>query len=165
MKLLSRLFLASFALSLTVCSASQLSPLPPKISDACEPLGQIVDFPLKAEIPTEDRAYKYFLTHRVETRDCLVALILAETPISNPRSSPVDPVIYTLGHLAFSMLIRQGHVTFEEPLPAHVRKLLPDRGAAAFYEWFELDGSRDILAANVRSILRTSVSAGKTDKK
>jgi hypothetical protein len=163
-QLLSRLFLVSSALSLTVCSASQLPPLPSKTSNLCEPLDQIVDFPLKAEIPTKDSAYMYFITHRVETRDCLVELILAKTPINNPRSSPVDPVVYTLGHLAFSMLIRQGHVKFEEPLPAHVRKLLPARGAAAFYEWFELDGSRDVLVANVRAILRTSVAAGETDK-
>jgi hypothetical protein len=135
------------------------APLPDYTGTPCAVLGKIENPPTLIGKPIVDPAYAALKESGTAAIPCLVMALTDPRPLERPQKLPGTQLDFTVGDLAFFLLVDFKHVDFVRALPPEVAAKLPTRGAFAYFDWIVAPGSRAALQARVRD----QVGQGGTD--
>jgi hypothetical protein len=126
------------------------TPLPDYTGTPCAVLGKIENPPTLIGKPVVDPAYASLKEAGADAIPCLVSALADTRPLERPQKLPGTQLDFTVGDLAFFLLVDFKHVDFVHALPPEVAARLPTRGAFAYFDWIVVPGSREALQARVR---------------
>ncbi|MGH8030735.1 MAG: hypothetical protein ACREO3_12470 [Arenimonas sp.] len=129
------------------------APLPDYTGTPCAVLAQIQNPPTLIGRPVVDPAYASLKKSGTGAIPCLVMALSDPRPLAHPQKLPGTQVDFSVGDLAFFLLIDFDHVDFMRALPPDVGAKVPTRGAFAYFDWIVVPGSREQLQARVREQL------------
>jgi hypothetical protein len=135
------------------------APLPDYTGTPCTVLPAIADPPTMIGKPVADPAYNALKDAGAAAVPCLVLALTDPRPLDHPQSLPGAKADFSVGDLAFFLLVDFGHVDFLRALPPEVSARVPDRGAFAYFDWIGVPGSRERLQARVREQVATAPTA------
>jgi hypothetical protein len=120
----------------------------------CATLPAIQDPPTLIGKPASDPAYEAIKASGKDAVPCLVMALADTRPLDHPQTLPGTKLDFTIGDLAFFLLVDLGQVDFMRALPPDVAARVPARGAFAYFDWIIAPGNRERLQARVREQLR-----------
>ena len=126
------------------------APLPDYTGTPCAVLGKIENPPTLIGKPVVDPAYASLKDAGSAAIPCLVMALSDPRPLERPQKLPGTQLDFTVGDLAFFLLVDFGHVDFVRALPPDVSSRIATRGAFAYFDWIVVPGSREALQARVR---------------
>lgn len=126
------------------------APLPDYAGTPCAVLAGIEHPPTLVGKPVVDPAYAALKDSGSAAIPCLLMALSDPRPLARPQKLPGTQLDFTVGDLAFFLLVDFGHVDFVRALPPEVAARLPTRGAFAYFDWIVVPGSRESLQARVR---------------
>jgi hypothetical protein len=129
------------------------APLPDYTGTPCAVLPAIENPPTMVGKPVADPAYAALEASGEEAIPCLVLALSDPRPLDHPQSLPGTKTDFTVGDLAFFLLVDFERVDFVRALPPEVAARIPARGAFAYFDWIVQPGSRETLQARVREQL------------
>jgi hypothetical protein len=136
-------------------TAPPVLPAPPRVSVSgpgtpCAQLAAIDEFPLKYGAPMTDPDYLALKRSGRAAIPCLVEEVASAAPMATPQSSPAGGA-FTVGDMAFFLLVDFGYVDFLQALPPEVQSVVSSRGAFAYFDWIGAPGNRERLRARVEA--------------
>jgi hypothetical protein len=135
------------------------APPPDYTGTPCAVLPKIENPPTLIGKPTADPAYNALEAAGADAVPCLVLALADPRPLEHPQSMPGTKGDFTVGDLAFFLMVDFGHVDFLRALPPDVAAKVPARGAFAYFDWIVAPGSRERLQARVREQVGTAQAA------
>lgn len=135
------------------------APLPDYTGTPCTVLPAIENPPTMIGKPVADPAYQSLKDAGAAAVPCLVMALSDPRPLDHPQSLPGTKADFTVGDLAFFLLVDFGHVDFMRALPGDVAAKVPDRGVFAYFDWIVAPGNRERLQARVRDQVGTAATA------
>jgi hypothetical protein len=126
------------------------APLPDYTGTPCEQLSAIEHPPTLIGKPVADPAYEALKTSGTAAIPCLVLALTDPRPLKSPQKLPGTQLDFTVGDLAFFLLLDFHHIDFARALPPEVAAKVATRGAFAYFDWIVVPGSRETLQARVR---------------
>jgi hypothetical protein len=139
------------------------APLPDYAGTPCSVLPAVENPPTMIGKPVADPAYNALKAAGAAAVPCLVMALSDPRPLDHPQSLPGTKADFTVGDLAFFLLVDFGHVDFLRALPQDVAAKVPDRGVFAYFDWITAPGNRERLQARVREQVRTATTAAATE--
>ena len=116
----------------------------------CADLAAIRDPPTMIGKPVDDPAYTALKAQAAAAVPCLLDAMAVTEPLDNPQKIPGHTEDFTVGDLAFFLLIDFGVVDFAQALPPDVSQATLTRGPFAYFDWIVQPGNRERLQARVR---------------
>jgi hypothetical protein len=110
----------------------------------CDGIEQIREIPIKKGWPVEDRIYNQLVSSGSDAASCLVAKIVDETPMPDPRQEPTKQADFKVGDLAFFLLLDLDALQYDAVLPPH----LASASVQEYFQWVNLPGNRRKLQDN-----------------
>ena len=116
----------------------------------CSDLAAIRDPPTMVGKPVDDPAYTALKAQADVAVPCLLDAMVSAEPLDDAQRIPGHAADFTVGDLAFFLLIDFGFVDFARALPPDVSQATLTRGPFAYFDWIVLPGNRERLQARVR---------------
>jgi len=135
------------------------APLPDYTGTPCSVLPAVENPPTMIGKPVADPAYNALKDAGAAAVPCLVLALSDPRPLDHPQSLPGTKADFTVGDLAFFLLVDFGRVDFLRALPPEVAAKVPDRGVFAYFDWIVAPGSRERLQSRVRDQVGTATTA------
>ncbi len=112
-------------------------------AQACDHVADIRETPLKQGVLVNDAHYNALKSDPRWAKDCLLDLVIDETPMPDPRiNEPTKVDGFVVGDLAFLLLSDFGLLSFDAVM---ADAGLPDEGVLAYFEWVKKPGNRSKL--------------------
>jgi hypothetical protein len=135
------------------------APLPDYTGTPCAVLPAVENPPSMIGKPVVDPAYNALKDAGAAAVPCLVLALSDPRPLEHPQSLPGTDLDFTVGDLAFFLLVDFGQVDFMRALPVDVAAKVPDRGVFAYFDWIVAPGNRERLQARVREQVGAAATA------
>jgi hypothetical protein len=135
------------------------APPPDYTGTPCEVLPAVRNPPTMIGKPVADPAYTALEDAGADAVPCLLMALADPRPLDHPQSMPGTKADFTVGDLAFFLLVDFGHVDFMRALPPDVAAQVPARGAFAYFDWIVAPGNRERLQARVREQVGAAAAA------
>ena len=116
----------------------------------CADMAAIKDPPTMVGKPVDDPAYTALKAQADAAVPCLLDAMVSVEPLDDPQKIPGHADDFTVGDLAFFLLIDFGYVDFARALPPDVSQATLTRGPFAYFDWIVVPGNRERLQARVR---------------
>jgi hypothetical protein len=116
----------------------------------CANLADIGEFPDLYGTPMRDAEYLALKQAGRAAIPCLVAEVASTQPMAVPQTSP-SGAPFTVGDMAFLLLVDFGYVDFLQALPPDVQAVAQTRGAFAYFDWIAAPGNRERLRERVHA--------------
>jgi hypothetical protein len=116
----------------------------------CADLAAIKDPPTMIGKPVDDPAYTALKAQADAAVPCLLDAMVVAEPLDSPQKIPGHTEDFTVGDLAFFLLVDFGVVDFAQALPPDVSQATLTRGPFAYFDWIVQPGNRERLQARVR---------------
>lgn len=121
----------------------------------CADLAAIKDPPTLVGKPVDDPAYTALKAHADAAVPCLLDAMVSGEPLDDAQKIPGHTADFTVGDLAFFLLVDFGFVDFARALPPDVSQATLTRGPFAYFDWIVVPGNRERLQARVREQIET----------
>ncbi|RNF85943.1 hypothetical protein EER27_00420 [Lysobacter psychrotolerans] len=109
-----------------------------------------MELPFRPTDPILDPVYRLLRDQKDKVRDCLQDSITSTTPMPDPRHM-VKADDFTVGDLAYMLLVDYYGIPFAELWPSDARADYEKRGAVAYSTWIRKPGNRNYLQRRVRA--------------
>lgn len=116
----------------------------------CADIAAISHPPTMVGKRVEDPVYEALKAEAVAAVPCLLDAMASVEPLEDPQKMPGSTADFTVGDLAFFLLIDFGVVDFAQALPPDVSQATLVRGPFAYFDWIVQPGNRERLQARVR---------------
>ena len=126
----------------------------------CADMAAIRDPPTMVGKPVDDPAYEALKRNADAAVPCLLDAMVSTEPLDEPQKIPGKAEDFTVGDLAFFLLIDFGAVDFARALPPDVSQATLTRGPFAYFDWIVLPGNRERLQARVRDQVEAQQAQG-----